>query len=355
MNDEIAASLLEQTRAPNISAFIAQTAFEEQAYPSTRVHPILIGHSSQLTKSRDYITHDLSGIPVIAVRQQDGSLKAFLNVCRHRGVRVVTECAGNRRSFTCPYHGWTYGPDGGLRGIPYRQAFENINRDERGLREIPVEERHGFVWVGLTPDSAIDVSTYLGPTLDEELKGSWLDSVVQERKVVFQSDAEWPGLANDIFTSHRNISPADSTSAIHGDPAMRFSVRYSQETIGIHRRLTIAGNSLADDQVGPLSKLKIAYGLFPSDMLFWEGPHFELWSIYPATPYTTATTVSVSLLVPPAKLADKAIWDIAWEAALTRHPGALSRDAALDSDRNPSSAEINTVEVSRSANSNNKS
>src|SRR5437667_7513253 len=70
--------------------------------------PINVGLSALLPKPGDWLTHDWAGVPILLVRRADGSLGAFLNVCRHRGARVVDGCGNGARDFACPYHGWTY-------------------------------------------------------------------------------------------------------------------------------------------------------------------------------------------------------------------------------------------------------
>src|SRR4051794_3552818 len=67
-------------------------------------YPLVLGHRSQCGNPRDFFTEDVAGVPVLVCRQDDGSLKSFLNVCRHRGTTVVFEECGHRRAFTCPYH-----------------------------------------------------------------------------------------------------------------------------------------------------------------------------------------------------------------------------------------------------------
>lgn len=119
----------------------------EHSHAAPSGAPAVVGPAAALRRPRDYLTAEPAGVPVLVVRQPDGTLRAFLNVCRHRGVRVVTQCSGNRRSFTCPYHGWTYGAEGELLGIPYRRAFTGVVREERGLTPVAVQERHGLVWV----------------------------------------------------------------------------------------------------------------------------------------------------------------------------------------------------------------
>ncbi len=77
-----------------------------------------VGHTGQVASVGDFFTTQLGDLPVVIVRDASGALRAFANVCRHRGSEVVLECAGNRKTLQCHYHGWTYNLDGTLRTAP---------------------------------------------------------------------------------------------------------------------------------------------------------------------------------------------------------------------------------------------
>src|SRR5882757_5149085 len=77
-----------------------------------------VGRSSQVAKEGDYFTVRLGDVPIVVVRDLDGTVRAHANVCRHRGSEVVLECSGNRKTLQCHYHGWTYNLDGSLRSAP---------------------------------------------------------------------------------------------------------------------------------------------------------------------------------------------------------------------------------------------
>ena len=104
-----------------------------------------------MPKPGDWMTHDYAGVPILLLRRADGSLGAFLNVCRHRGARVAEGCGSGASSFSCPYHGWTYGLDGALVARPEEASFAAAERATHGLRALPVVEKHGMIWVGPNP------------------------------------------------------------------------------------------------------------------------------------------------------------------------------------------------------------
>src|SRR3546814_1835275 len=95
---------------------------------------------------------------VILTRQKDGSFKALVNLCRHRGALLEEDPCGKRRLFSCPYHRWSYDIDGSLRAITRDNTVGDPDRSELGLIELPCEERHGFIWVVDQAGAEIDVA-----------------------------------------------------------------------------------------------------------------------------------------------------------------------------------------------------
>ena len=133
-----------------------------------REFPLIVGHASQLTAAGDYFTHNDSGIPILVARNRDGELKAFINVCRHRGMQVAQDACGNTRTFSCPYHAWTYDLNGQLRGIPQPIGFENVDRTTLQLVELPAFERFGLIWVRPSVSAqAVDIDAWLQPMAEQ--------------------------------------------------------------------------------------------------------------------------------------------------------------------------------------------
>ena len=111
---------------------------------------ILAGHQSQWTRPGDFRVFRVAGESAIIVRSKDSRLKAFANVCRHRGSIVCLEDEGNTRKFECPYHGWTYDTDGKL--IAARSMPEDFDKSTRGLHRVSLEVVHGLVFVCFCDD-----------------------------------------------------------------------------------------------------------------------------------------------------------------------------------------------------------
>lgn len=110
-----------------------------------------VGHVNQLVEPGDYLTVDLGRDNVVVIRNKDMTLRGFLNVCRHRGSRLLDGQGSCQGVIKCPYHGWTYTFDGRLLGVPREYDFPEIERDENGLHQVEVEEFHGLVFVRIRP------------------------------------------------------------------------------------------------------------------------------------------------------------------------------------------------------------
>jgi carnitine monooxygenase subunit len=118
------------------------------------------GRVDQAAEPGAYFTCDLGGVPIVVVRGEDGALRAFLNVCRHRG-SLVCEGEGKRASLQCPYHAWTYGLDGSLRAAPRSDLVPGFEQDELGLLPASVDTWGPFVFVN--PDAeARPLAEWLG-------------------------------------------------------------------------------------------------------------------------------------------------------------------------------------------------
>lgn len=110
------------------------------------------GRADALPNPGDYMTMQISGEPVIVLRDRAGALRAMSNVCRHR-MSVLLEGRGNTRSIVCPYHAWTYNLDGSLRGAPAMAANESFCKEQIGLPQVRCEEWLGWIMVTLNPDA----------------------------------------------------------------------------------------------------------------------------------------------------------------------------------------------------------
>lgn len=109
---------------------------------------LCFGRSEEVAKPNDYMAFQLCDEPLVAVRGEDGKLRVFSNVCRHRGA-LLAEGHGNRPRLVCPYHQWSYDFEGKLSGAPRMEPHKGFDRASCRLPEFPVEEWHGFLFTNL--------------------------------------------------------------------------------------------------------------------------------------------------------------------------------------------------------------
>jgi len=129
-----------------------------------------VGRVEQLPRAGSYFTRELScaGTSVIVVRGTDGEVRAFHNICRHRGNKLVwndyprEETSGTCRQFTCKYHGWRYDLQGACTFVQQESEFFDLDKADYGLAPVQCEVWEGFVWVNVDPDNTVPVSEYLG-------------------------------------------------------------------------------------------------------------------------------------------------------------------------------------------------
>ncbi|MBP6345460.1 MAG: 3-phenylpropionate/cinnamic acid dioxygenase subunit alpha [Neisseriaceae bacterium] len=139
---------------------------------------LFLCHESQIPKAGDFFNTFMGEDPVVIVRQKDGTIKAFLNQCRHRSMRVSYADSGNTRAFTCPYHGWSYGTDGALIEVPLetRAYPHGLCKEKWGLQEVTRVTSYKGLIFGNWDEGAPDLATYMGDM-------AWyLDGVLDRRE-----------------------------------------------------------------------------------------------------------------------------------------------------------------------------
>ncbi len=274
-----------------------------------RTLPLVAAHSGELADPGDFVTRNLSNLPVLISRGSDGQARAFLNVCRHRGAELVGEASGCKRRFTCPYHAWTYATDGELVNGPHlAEGFPNIHKQDYNLARLPLYEKGGLIWVIADTDSNLDIAEFVEPLL--------------------------PGLA---WCEMEHLAPAISESltiaanwkilAEGGLEAYHFKVAH-RKTIGPHFLDNLSNfrmlgehsvNVLAKNSMATLANLprdtwrvrehsNVIFLVFPLDSFLLMEDHIAWINMRPVS--AEETELRLTLLAPKDRLgeADKQHW-----------------------------------------------
>ena len=149
-----------------------------------------VGHENELRKAGDFITLDLWRDSVVVIRGEDGGLRAFLNICRHRASRLMDGRGNCGAMIQCRYHGWTYRSDGRLRGVPSPQNFPGLDRSQLGLLEVGCQVYRGLVFIRIAGE---------GPAIESQMGAAdpWVaayrpeDYVLQSEPVFEIWDTNW--------------------------------------------------------------------------------------------------------------------------------------------------------------------
>lgn len=152
--------------------------------------PLLAGLSCEVANPGDVLLFDSAGPAILIVRNRDGVLNAFLNMCTHRAARLVNDCS-RRKLISCPFHAWSFDLDGKLVAIPGEASFETIDRATRSLVRVPVAEWGGMVFVKAhAGEEVIDVESWLGDLGPELLRLNLAGvSLIKHSRV--EVDANW--------------------------------------------------------------------------------------------------------------------------------------------------------------------
>jgi len=123
----------------------------------------IVCHVSEVSNPGDYQTLDYIGESVVVIRGDDGQLRAFTNVCRHRAMRLVQGPSGCAKKLVCPYHAWVYESDGRLTGVPMKGEYPSLKLEENGLSPVDLEVWHGFIFVRLEDAGFPSVAEMMAP------------------------------------------------------------------------------------------------------------------------------------------------------------------------------------------------
>jgi phenylpropionate dioxygenase-like ring-hydroxylating dioxygenase large terminal subunit len=296
-----------------ISRYCSPDRFERERAMIFRRKPTVAAHSSELAEPRAFLARDVMGLPVLLARDDSGQVRAFLNVCRHRGARLERETSGCKRVFTCPYHGWSWTNDGDLRAVPQEaQGFPDLPRSERGLRRLPVAEAHGFIWVIADPDAGgdLNVDNWLGGMAAEL---DWL-ALADHRIAVEETieiAANWKVLVEGgIEAYHFRVAHAATIAPHFPDNLSTYQMFGSHMRSVLPRRTMTALGDTPEQEWSIRKDANLLYSLMPTTQMLVQQDHI-VW--INSTPLSEGQTRMRLATLVPADTPDTPQMQAHWE------------------------------------------
>ena len=248
---------------------------------------LVAGHVSELREPGAYKLFERVGRSVILSRGNDGQIHAFNNTCRHRGSAVVQEPRGKAARFVCPYHGWTYGPDGQLIAVTDPSQFPCLDKSAKGLVPVRCDIWRGLIFINFDAD-AEPLMDFLAP-MARQAEAFPLEQFVVKGPHVYPLDCNWNiGIDNTLEVYHvRTLHPTtiapyleDSTFTVGllQNGHSRFVARKKSGTILTpeHKAENVAGEMFGE--------YNICLSVFPNSFLLLDPASLILHSYWPDGP-----------------------------------------------------------------------
>lgn len=267
-----------------VSDFTCPDLLGQEQRTFFRETPLFVGLSTDLPEPNSYWADNASGVSILMVRDAEGEFRAFGNVCRHRGARVVPEGRGTATQFSCPFHAWTYNNRGDLIAINRESKFGTICKAEHSLVELPCQEKYGMLWVKPSPGGTVDVDSCLGGLADD-MKHFDLANKSYGASQIIPAAANWK-LAIDTFGEnyHFDVLHRDSLATeIKGN-------LQTHDIYGLNYRMVFAKKNFQEayESVSSLQDLPFrhvtlcVYFIYPNTIFLVDHFAVDVLRIFPA-------------------------------------------------------------------------
>lgn len=288
--------------------------------------PLIVAHVSEVPDAGSFVTRTLLGIPLLIVRQRDGSVMVYRNMCRHRGGRVEQEASGKRGLFMCQYHGWSYAAERGeLKAVPYEETGGPVDRRCNSLIAFPAEIRHGLVFATLGESGTHrPVADFLGAEISAQIAPWALEESVVFIDHEFDADINWKlvmdGTIDSLHAQFLHPKPGGV-----GPRTINHCAVFKE--FGPHGKMFMARAKLRKlldegaDSSASSKYIGTVMMLYPNTVFVEAPDHVELWSVWPDIGDPGKCTIRIRFLVrrdilaPEMEARVNKSWDILRDAA----------------------------------------
>jgi Rieske 2Fe-2S family protein len=277
--------------------FVSPEVFAKEQAEIFSKEWLLVGHQSQIPKAGNYIVQEVIGESLIVIRDKNGEINGFFNVCRHRGTRLMEDACGHSSTIQCPYHAWTYALDGRLIGAPHMDEVPEFDKADYSLHRVNLGLWEGFIFVNLG-DASTERGSYR--SLEEcfaPLNGKfshWNMSILQPAKrIEYDVRANWKLMFENysecyhcpgVHPQLQKVSPYDSAeNDLREGPFLGGFMK-----INPGKSLTMSGNACAAF-VGKIENLQqvFYYSIFPNMLLSLHPEYVMVHQLWPQSPERT--------------------------------------------------------------------
>ena len=279
--------------------------------------PICLGTAALVPNQGDWFTVDSGDKSILIVRNNKTAISAYLNICSHRGAKLVEGSGTKAYAFKCPYHSWVYNLDGELKARPRENAFEEINKDQCSLQKFELDNHQGFLWL-IMDKKAKNKHSSNKADLNELLIDYDFNKYQHFKSIKIYPKLNWK-LAVDTFLELYHIDELHTKSLapiIKNDLQLFDTYGKNIRVIGARHSAVKLNRVLKDQREFDIHTIQLRI-LFPNTILVCHPDHVEVWQILPKNEVNECE-VSFSLYTKEAFSSKSAIrhWDNNFNLAL---------------------------------------